>query len=86
MYSKQVFVIRATFAFTSLFRLTALWKLEITVCFLWFSLPVRLGSVKKIYFSKLYTELDTFFLMNIFSVSYLISNTESTNINSNIPI
>ena len=33
--------LRAPFGFISVFRLTALLKLEITVCFLWLSLPVH---------------------------------------------
>ena len=36
-------------------NLTALLKLEITVSFLWLSLPVHSGSLKRIYYSKLYS-------------------------------
>ena len=35
MYSKQVFAIRTPFGVISVIRLTALLKLEITVCFFW---------------------------------------------------
>ena len=43
MYSKQVFVIWNLFGFISVFLLAALLKLEITVSFLWLSLPVYQG-------------------------------------------
>ena len=36
----------------SVFWFTALLKLEITVCFLWLSLPIYSGSVKRIYHLK----------------------------------
>ena len=55
MYSKQVFAILLTpFGFISVFRLTALLKLEITVYFLWLLLPVHSGSLTRIHYSKLY--------------------------------
>ena len=41
-------------------------KLEITVSFLWLSLPVHLGSLKRIYYSKLYSLAHTL-LSNVFS-------------------
>ena len=43
MYSKQVFVIWNLFGFISVVLLAALLKLEITVSFLWLSLPVYQG-------------------------------------------
>ena len=49
MYSKQIFAIWTRFGFISvcIIRLTALLKLEITVCFLWLSLPVHSESLKR---------------------------------------
>ena len=48
----RVFAIRTPFGFISVFGLTFLLKLDITVCFLWLSLPDLSGSLKKIYSSK----------------------------------
>ena len=48
MYSKQVFGILTLFGFISVFLLAALLKLEITVSFLWLSLPIYSGPLKKI--------------------------------------
>ena len=48
MYSKQVFVILTPFGLISVFLFAALLKLEITVYFLWLSLPVHSGSLKRI--------------------------------------
>ena len=48
MYSKQVFVIWTLFGFISVFLSAALLKFEITVSFLWLSLPVHSGSLKRI--------------------------------------
>ena len=66
MYSKQVFVIWTLFGFISVFLPTALLKFEITVSFLWLSLPVHSGSLKTIKYSKLYSLAHTL-LLNIFS-------------------
>ena len=66
MYSKQVFVIWTLFGFISVFLLTALLKLEITVSFFWLSLPVHSGSLKRIKYSKLYS-LAHALLLNVFS-------------------
>ena len=46
--------------------LAALLKLEITVSFLWLSLPVHSGSLKRIKYSKLYSLAHTL-LSNVFS-------------------
>ena len=59
MYSKQIFAIWTRFGFISVFRLTALLKLEITVCFLWLSFPVHSGSLERIYYLKLYSQTHT---------------------------
>ena len=48
------------------FLLAALLKLEITVSFLWLSLPVHSGSLKRIKYSKLYSLAHTL-LLNVFS-------------------
>ena len=66
MYSKQVFVIWTLFGFILVFLSTALLKFEITVSFLWLSLPVHSGSLKTIKYSKLYSLAHTL-LLNIFS-------------------
>ena len=66
MYSKQVFVVWTPFGFISVFLSAALLKLEITVSFLWLSLPVHSGSLKRIKYSKLYSLTHTF-LLNVFS-------------------
>ena len=66
MYSKQVFIILTPFGLISVFLLAALLKLEITVSFLWLSLPVHSGSLKRIYYSKLYCLAHTL-LLNVFS-------------------
>ena len=42
------------FGFISVLGSTALWKLEITVCFLWLSLPVHIVSLMSISNSKQY--------------------------------
>ena len=55
MYSSKVFAFWTPFGFILVFSLTALLKLEITVYFLWLSLPVHSGSLKRIYYSKLYS-------------------------------
>ena len=66
MYSKQVFVIWTLFGFISVFLSAVLLKFEITVSFLWLSLPVHSGSLKRIKYSKLYSLAHTL-LLNIFS-------------------
>ena len=66
MYAKQDFDIWTLFGFISVFLLAALLKLEITVSFLWLSLPVHSGSLKRIQYSKLYSLAHTL-LSNIFS-------------------
>ena len=66
MYSKQVFVILTPFRLISVFLLAALLKLEITVSFLWLSLPVHSGSLKRIKYSKPYRLAHTL-LLNVFS-------------------
>ena len=66
MYSQQVFVIWTLFGLISVFLLVAFLKLEITVCFLWLSLPVNSGSMKTIYYSKLYSLTHTL-LLNVSS-------------------
>ena len=66
MNSKQVFVIWSLFGFISVDLLATLLKLEIALAFLWLSLPVHLGSLKRILYSKLYSLAYTF-LLNIFS-------------------
>ena len=48
MYSKQVFDIWTLFGFISVFLLGALLKFEIIVSFLWLSLAVHSGSLKRI--------------------------------------
>ena len=48
MYSKQVFGILTLFGFISVFLLAALLKLEITVSFLWLSLPIHSGQLTRI--------------------------------------
>ena len=53
------------FGLMSVFLLAALLKLEITVSFLWLSLPVRSGSEYSGY-SKLYSLAHTL-LLNVFS-------------------
>ena len=65
MYSKQVFFYIWTL-FISVFLLAAWLKLEITVSFLWLSLPVHSGSLKRIKYSKLYS-LAHSRLSNVFS-------------------
>ena len=49
------FAIQAPLGFISIFRLTTLLKLKITECFLWLSLLFLSGSLKIIYYSKLYS-------------------------------
>ena len=66
MYSKQVFVIWTPFGLISVFLLAALLKLEITVSFLWLSLPVRSVSLTRIQYSELYSLAHTL-LLNVFS-------------------
>ena len=44
--------------------LAALLELEITAFFLWLSLPVRSGSLKRIWYSKLYSLTHTLHLNN----------------------
>ena len=44
--------------------LAALLELEITAFFLWLSLPVRSGSLKRIWYSKLYSLAQTLLLNN----------------------
>ena len=66
MFSKQSFVIWTLFGYISVILLTALLKLEITVSFLRSSLPVHSGSLKRIYYSKLYSLAHTL-LLNVFS-------------------
>ena len=53
MYSKQVFAIGTPFGFISVFRLTALLKLETTVCFLKLSLPAHTGPMKIYHSNKI---------------------------------
>ena len=48
MYSKQVFIILTPFGLISVFLLAAFLKLETTVSFLWLSLPIHSGSLKRI--------------------------------------
>ena len=55
MYSKQVFDIWTISGFTLVFLLAALLELEITVSFLWLSFSVHSVSLKRIYYSKLYS-------------------------------
>ena len=52
IYSKQMFTIRTPFGFISVYGLTALLKLEITVCFLCLLLQAVSGSLKRIEYSK----------------------------------
>ena len=66
VYSKQIFNIWTTFGLISVFLKAVLLKLENTVSFLWLSLPVHLGSLKRIYYSKLYSLAHTL-LSNVFS-------------------
>ena len=66
MYSKQVFGILTLFGFISVFLLAALLKLEITVFFLWLSLPIHSGPFKRIKYSNLYSPAHTL-LLNIFA-------------------
>ena len=66
MYSKQVFGILTLFGVISVFLLAALLKHEITVSFLWLSLPVHSGPLKRIWYSKLYSLAHTV-LLNVFS-------------------
>ena len=66
MYSKLVFVVWTLFGFISVDLLAALLKLEIAISFLWLSLPVHSGSLKRIKYSKLYS-LVHILLLNIFS-------------------
>ena len=70
MYSKQIFAIWTRFGFISVFRLTAFLKLEITVCFLWLSLPVHSGSLSRIYYSKLYSLIHTLTFVFSFVFAY----------------
>ena len=66
MYSKQVFDILTPFRSISAFLLAALLKLEIIVSFLWLSLQVHSGSLRRIKYSKLYSLAHTL-LLNVFS-------------------
>ena len=67
MYSilNKVSAIQTPFGFKSVFRMTPLLKLEIAVCFHWFSLPVHSGSMKIIKYSKLYS------LVNLLPFEYV---------------
>ena len=62
LYSERAFVIWTLFGLVSVFLLAALLKLEITVSFLWLSLPVHSGSLKRIKYSKLYSLAHTLLL------------------------
>ena len=63
---KRFLLFGPQFGLISVFLQAVLLKLEITVSFLWLLLPVHLGSLKRIYFSKLYS-LTHNLLLNVIS-------------------